>query len=224
MTRKFLTLAVFSSAISLFSNIAVFAGQWTSDNIGHRYQNDDGSYTASNWINYNGQWYYLNENGYMAANAWIGNYYVGADGAMLTNTITPDGYQVGADGAWIPPAGFPKTPYADLIKLYPDYMESVNSIIFFNNPNALIDHGTYYEIPNQDIYYWYEGEWGMDCINIYYGSLYFYKDLTVGGAYTYPSIIDAINFYPNPAEKYTFSLFYPDENGYFTLINVGGFN
>ena len=158
--RKFLKLIVISAAISLLSNIAVFAGQWTSDNIGHRYQNDDGSYIASNWINHNGQWYYLNENGYMAANTWIGNYYVGADGVMLTNTITPDGYQVGADGAWIQPAGLPKTPYADLIKLYPDYSEYVNAIISFSNPNALIDHGTYYEIPNQCIEYWYGGEIG----------------------------------------------------------------
>ena len=31
------------------------------------------------------------------AGAW---YYVGADGAMLTNTVTPDGYTVDADGVW----------------------------------------------------------------------------------------------------------------------------
>ena len=222
--RKFLKLIVISATISLLSNIAVFAGQWTTDNIGHRYQNDDGSYIASNWINHNGQWYYLNENGYMAANTWIGNYYVGADGVMLTNTITPDGYQVGADGAWIQPAGFPRAPYADLIKLYPNYLESVNAIISFSNPNALIDHGTYYEIPNQCIEYWYDGEWGVEAMDIYFGSLYFYKDLTVTGEYSYPSIIDAINSYPYLFDKYTFSLFYPDENGYFTKINVGAFN
>lgn len=28
-------------------------------------------------------------------------YYCGADGAMLTNTTTPDNYYVGADGAWV---------------------------------------------------------------------------------------------------------------------------
>ena len=26
---------------------------------------------------------------------------VGPDGVMLTNTMTPDGYRVGADGVWI---------------------------------------------------------------------------------------------------------------------------
>ena len=30
------------------------------------------------------------------------NYYLGKNGAMLTNAITPDGYYVGSDGAWIP--------------------------------------------------------------------------------------------------------------------------
>ena len=28
-------------------------------------------------------------------------YYCGADGAMLTDTVTPDGYTVGSDGAWV---------------------------------------------------------------------------------------------------------------------------
>lgn len=28
--------------------------------------------------------------------------YLGSSGAMLTNARTPDGYYVGADGAWVP--------------------------------------------------------------------------------------------------------------------------
>jgi glucan-binding YG repeat protein len=41
----------------------------------------------------------------MTVNAWVQSggkyYYVGATGAMLVNTTTPDGYWVGADGAWV---------------------------------------------------------------------------------------------------------------------------
>lgn len=56
---------------------------------------------SDGWKQENGKWYYY-ENENKAVNKWInGIYYVGSDGAMLTNTTTPDGYQVGADGAWI---------------------------------------------------------------------------------------------------------------------------
>ena len=53
-----------------------------------------------------GKWYYLRSNGAMAKNYWEESqdgvwYYLGADGVMMTNATTPDGYRVGADGAWI---------------------------------------------------------------------------------------------------------------------------
>ena len=37
----------------------------------------------------------------MAESRWIGNYYVGADGAMLVSTVTPDGYYVDETGKWM---------------------------------------------------------------------------------------------------------------------------
>lgn len=59
------------------------AGTWTSPSADQwKYQNDDGSF-ATGWINDGGKSFYLDENG-----------------IMLANTITPDGYRVGADGAW----------------------------------------------------------------------------------------------------------------------------
>lgn len=222
--KKILKMLVAVMTGSLLGGMTAFAGQWTSDNIGYRYQDDDGSYIASRWVDHNGQWYYLNDNGYMVSDSWIGNYYVGVDGAMLTNTTTPDGYQVGADGAWIQTARFPQTPYASLIKAYPDPANSINAPLIFDRPDALIDHGMYYEVPDQCIEYWYAGEWGVEAMDIYHGSVYFYKDLTVGGEYTYPSMMDAINAYPYATESYVFTLFYPDENGYFTSIQVGGVN
>lgn len=78
-----------------------FAGEWKADEKGYWYEKDDGGYAASEWVADSGKWYYIGNDGYMISNGWVGDYYVGADGAMLVNTTTPDGYQVGADGSWI---------------------------------------------------------------------------------------------------------------------------
>lgn len=75
------------------------AGWYYEDGIWYLLDSDGDERTG--WQQVNGTWYYLSESGAMARNQWVGNYYLGADGAMLTNTTTPDGYQVGADGAWI---------------------------------------------------------------------------------------------------------------------------
>ena len=50
-----------------------------------------------------GGWYYLRPSfGGMKKSAWIEDggrwYYVGADGKLLTDTVTPDGYHVDANG------------------------------------------------------------------------------------------------------------------------------
>ena len=59
---------------------------WKQDDNGWWIENPDGSYLMN-------QWYQSPESG-----LW---YYMGADGYMLTNTTTPDGCMVNADGVWI---------------------------------------------------------------------------------------------------------------------------
>ena len=61
----------------------------------------DGVYVKNAWIKYDGNYYYVNANGLMKKNAWVGDYYLGDDGVMKTNAFTPDGYYVGADGAYL---------------------------------------------------------------------------------------------------------------------------
>ena len=75
---------------------------WVHNGNGWWYQNADGSYPANVWQQIDGQYYYFNGSGYMVSNCWIGNYYLGGNGAMLKNTTTPDGYQVDENGKWIP--------------------------------------------------------------------------------------------------------------------------
>ncbi len=69
---------------------------------GNLYNFDASGAMSTGWRFIDGDWYYFTSSGAAAMNRWVGNYYLGADGAMLTNTITPDGYLVGADGKWIP--------------------------------------------------------------------------------------------------------------------------
>lgn len=77
---------------------------WVQDQIGWRYNKADGTKAANEWLTINQKEYWFDSNTYMAENTWVKTgdawFYVGADGAMLKNTTTPDGYPVGADGAW----------------------------------------------------------------------------------------------------------------------------
>ena len=54
------------------------------------------------WIANGNLWFYQHSDGRWAANEWVGSYYIGPQGYMLTNTWTPDGYYVGSDGKWLP--------------------------------------------------------------------------------------------------------------------------
>ena len=86
-------------------------GRWVPQNVwkhngrGWWYQHADGTYPARAWELIDGVYYYFNVSGYMVSNCWIGYYYLGANGAMLTNTTTPDGYKVDENGRWIQDAG-----------------------------------------------------------------------------------------------------------------------
>ena len=69
---------------------------------------------AGQWMQFNGLWYYLLDNGQFATNQWAGNYYLGSDGHMLVNTWTPDGYFVGGDGKWLPNASNSSAVYSGI--------------------------------------------------------------------------------------------------------------
>lgn len=60
-----------------------------------------GAYLTNCWFKHDGKDYYADNNGHIVKNKWIGSYYLGSDGAMVTNTFTPDGYYCGSDGAYV---------------------------------------------------------------------------------------------------------------------------
>ena len=74
--------------------LASFAGSWGQSNDKWYYLNDDGSYAASGW-----QWIDGDNNGVSEC------YYFDANGCLLVATVTPDGYTVNGNGAWIDATG-----------------------------------------------------------------------------------------------------------------------
>ena len=57
---------------------------------------------AQGWVKTGSAWYFYNQNGTLARNAWAGNYWLGADGKMVTNAWVDGGrYYVGRNGLWV---------------------------------------------------------------------------------------------------------------------------
>lgn len=91
-TRRNLPYAALTLAalMTICHASAVFAGSWQKDEKGWRFQQDDGSYVQDVW-----KWIDGNQDG-------VSEYYrFGADSYLYTDTKTPDGCMVNADGAWM---------------------------------------------------------------------------------------------------------------------------
>lgn len=83
--KKMIGLCMTAALIGLLSSGAALASEWVQENDGRWwYRLDDGTYPSNSWYTIDGKYYYFDASGY-----------------MMANTTTPDGYQVGADGAWI---------------------------------------------------------------------------------------------------------------------------
>lgn len=75
------SLFVFSTLFSMHA----YAGDWRFDGANWKYFDSDKDFRFSEWfLDEDGCWYYLDSNG-----------------NLLTDAVTPDGYTVGKDGAWI---------------------------------------------------------------------------------------------------------------------------
>ena len=105
-------------------------GSWKLVNGSYSYLYSDGTKAVNCWLEIDGQWYYFNMQGVMAT-GWLkdgGNYFYlnpatgsmvtgwqqidgkwyyfnersdGFKGMMYADTITPDGYEVDGNGAWV---------------------------------------------------------------------------------------------------------------------------
>jgi len=118
MKKRIIGIAI---GLAVMMATPAYADQWKQDANGWWLEMSDGSYAKSGMYNVAGtsyvfgtdgymytnrwakltgeKWVYCTDSGAVAKNQWVGNYYVGADGVMLTDDWTPDGYEVGPDGA-----------------------------------------------------------------------------------------------------------------------------
>ena len=72
---------------------------------------------AQGWVKSGNTWYFYNKNGTLARNAWAGNYWLGADGKMVTNAWVDNGrYYVGSNGEWVKNAKKPATTTTNTAK------------------------------------------------------------------------------------------------------------
>ena len=88
--RRMLTVLMAAAAMTAAVPLCAYAE--SAPPVGAVSDAADGTrgHMYTGWHQIDGKWYYFHE---------ISD---GTRGHLLTNTTTPDGYQVGADGAWIP--------------------------------------------------------------------------------------------------------------------------
>lgn len=109
--KRWMSCMLAMAAFSI-NPMTAYAGWETSGNS-YRYQKEDGSYAAGEWITDGGHFYYLNQNG-----------------NMLANTTTPEGYLVAADGSWVEEyqvtGEYVRTPYDNLSYYFdPDWQRYI---------------------------------------------------------------------------------------------------
>lgn len=87
---------------------------------------------AQGWVKTGNTWYFYNQNGTLARNAWAGNYWLGADGRMVTNAWVDNGrYYVDANGAWVKGAQKPAAAQKQ------GWVKEANTWYYYNTDGTL---------------------------------------------------------------------------------------
>ncbi|WP_049962190.1 hypothetical protein [Oribacterium sp. FC2011] len=83
-------LFIATLVISVLASFAANAGTWKKNNTGWWYDYGNGTYPASTW-----DWIDGNNDGVAEC------YYFNKKGYLLVDTVSPDGYEVNSNGAWV---------------------------------------------------------------------------------------------------------------------------
>lgn len=103
--KRFVTIMAVGAVCTAACSVPVYAGWIQSESGRWSYELDDGRLAAGWFQDVDGIWYRMGDDGFMLADQWFWDadgrwYYLSQSGAMLADCVTPDGYTVGADGAW----------------------------------------------------------------------------------------------------------------------------
>lgn len=90
MMKKYGKILLCVATFVIQGGMTSFAGQWKLGTNGWWYDNGNGTYLVNGW-------HWLDENKDNIAEC----YYFNEAGWLLTQTVTPDGYQVNENGAWV---------------------------------------------------------------------------------------------------------------------------
>lgn len=152
---------------------AMLTNAFTPDGF---YVGTDGAYYTNRWFKNQDKDYYVDGSGKVVKNAWVGSYYLGEDGAMLTNTFTPDGYYVGADGLWSPSKWIQSGSYwwyrhSDGTYTTNDFEVISNQIYYFDSNGYMV---TGWKQIGSDWYYFNDS--GVMVKDAWVGNYYFESD------------------------------------------------
>ena len=127
---------------------------------------------VTGWEMINKNWYYFYDSGSMAKNEWVGSYYLGSNGKMLINTITPDGYRVDKNGkcieyGWKEISDHWEYIYPSGNKAKDKFEKIYGKTYYFNSKGHMV---TGWEMINKNWYYFYDS--GSMAKNEWVGSYY----------------------------------------------------
>ena len=140
--KKRLALTISALALSVAMALPAYAGTWKYVDEQWKYQRGANKFAYNEWIEDNGKWYYIGNDGFMKTgwqliggqwyyldsagvrqSGWIKYndqwYFLYPNGVMAVNTVI-DGRQFGADGIWIPAEG--QTEPANISDLSTPYL------------------------------------------------------------------------------------------------------
>lgn len=88
--KKITRILLIAAVLSVLHAVTAFAGSWQYNGYGWWWDNGDGTWPAGGWA-----WCDGNNDGVAEC------YYFDGSGYCLLDTVTPDGYRVNANGAWV---------------------------------------------------------------------------------------------------------------------------